>query len=158
MALDLFHGPIPGQSLTKPLGSMPCENPPMHTDVNDALEHIFSLLTQPRQVTRLILMLKKGVPAEYIARSIIFMGFGKGMWTPDVGLMMLRSVIAMIVAIGHLKGIKSTILNPDKQQNDFLDQFLDMAPQNNPAETNTPQEATPVKVVPKFTGVLGGTA
>src|SRR6267154_596747 len=147
MALDLFHGSIPGQSLTKPLGSMPHDNPTQYADLNDALTHIFEVLTQSRQITRLVLMLKKGTPVEYIAKTIIFTGFGKGMWSPDVGLMMLKSVMAMIIAIAHLKKVKHVIFNPDKEQNDFLDQFMDMANTTEQGETNAPQQP------PQFTGV-----
>lgn len=156
MALNpLFKGPIPGQSLTKPIGSMPCENPPQYADLNDALEHVFNALTQPRMVVRLVLMLKKGVPIEYIARSIIFMGFGKGMWTPTVGLMMLKTVMAQIASIAHLKKVKHVLFNPDKEQNDFLDQFMDMV-QEPEEDTTQPSQTT---VSPdKFTGVLGGEA
>ncbi len=149
MSWDLFQGAIPGQSLTKEMGSAPHDLPPQYADVNDALEHIFDLLTTPRQVTRLVLMLKKGVSAEYIARSILFVGFAKGKWTPDVSLMSLKIVIAMIVAIASQKGVKATIFNQDKDQEKFLDQFLDIAEPPAPAGPDNTK-------LPDFTGVLGG--
>ncbi len=154
--MNVLDGPIPGQSLTKPMGASPSDNPPQYASLNDALEHVFQALTQPRQVTRMVLMLKKGMPVEYLARSIIFMGFGKGMWTPDVGLMMLKSVMAMIISIAHLKKVKHIIMNPDKEQNDFLDQFMDMAqePEDN---KNSPEPATSATAGPiQFKGILGG--
>lgn len=151
MSIDLFKRAIPGQSLTGSIGSAPHENPPQYADVNDALEHIFNALTDPRQVTRLILMLKKGIPAEFIARSVIMAGFGKGMWNPDVGMLMLRTVVAMIIGIAHLKGVKATIFNPDKEQNDFLDKFLDLA-----SEDTNESSAAPTQAAPQFSGVLGG--
>lgn len=152
MGLDLFNGPIPGQSLTGSPGGSPFERAPQYAELNDALEHVWNVLTQKRQVTRLILMLKKDIPAEYIARSIIMAGFGKGMWSPDVGLMMLRTVMAMIIGIANLKGIKVKIFNPDKEQNDFLDKFLDMAPE----EGSSPLTESAVKPPQNFEGVLGG--
>lgn len=155
MSMDLFNGPIPGQSLSKPMGASPVDNPPQYSNLEDALNHVFETLTQPRQIVRLVLLLKKGVPVEYIARSIIFMGFGKGMWSPDVGLMMLRTVMLQISSIAHIKGIKHVIFNPDKAQNDFLDQFLDMAPEENPVKDN---KLTESPAAPKFTGLLGGNA
>ncbi len=150
----VFHGPIPGQSLTKPMGSMQCENPPQYPDLDSALEHVFQALTDPRQVTRLCLVLKKGVPVEYLARSIIFSGFGKGMWTPTVGLMMLKSVMAQIMAIAHLKKIKHVIFNPDKSQNDFLDKFIDLVGQ--PTEEEAPAATNTQSSNPQFSGLLGG--
>lgn len=154
MSFDLFQGPIPGQSLTQGAGSAPHDLPPQFSDVNDALEHIFELLTQPRQATRLILMLKKGVPAEYIARSILFIGFAKGKWTPDVALMALRVVMSQIIAIAQLKGIKVKVFNADKEQDAFLDQFLDMSQEpSGTSNTSTPTDNTQL---PQFKGILGG--
>ena len=154
MSMDLFRGPIPGQSLTKPMGSLQCENPPQYADLNDALEHMFQALTQDRQVTRLVLMLKKGIPVEYIAKTIIFTGFGKGMWTPTVGLMMLKTVMAMIMSIAHIKKVKHVIFNPDKDQNDFLDKFMDMI--QNPEEDKDEAAPEPSGGQPQFKGLLGG--
>lgn len=149
MSWDIFQNALPGQSLTTPPGSAPHDLPPQHADTNAALEHIWELLTQPRQVTRLILMLKKGIPVEYIARSILFTGFAKGKWTPDVGLLSLKIVMAMIIAIATQKNIKPTIFNPDKDQDAFLDQFLDIAEEPAPAAPDNTQ-------LPQFTGLLGG--
>lgn len=155
MPMEMFNGPIPGQSLSKPMGSMPHDNPPQYAELNDALEYTFKSLSEPRQVTRLVLMLKRGIPVEYIACTLIMMGFGKGKWTPDVGLMMLRTVMAMIMSIAEIKGVKYTIFNPDKQQNDFLDNFLDMAPETNNVTTET-SISQPAANDIKFTGLLGG--
>lgn len=149
MSWDLFQGALPGQSLTKEMGSSPMDMPPQYTDINQALEHIFDLLTTPKQVTRLVLLLKKGVPAEYIARSILFAGFAKGKWTPDMALLSLKIVMAMIMAIGVQKGVKPKVFNPDKDQAAFLDQFLDMAEEPAPAAPDNTQ-------LPQFNGILGG--
>lgn len=126
MSLDLLKGPIPGQSLTVAMGSHPWHNPPQYTDLNDALEHVFNALTSPRQVVRLVLLLKKGTPVEYIARTVLFIGFSKGMWTPDLALLMLKTTMAMIIGIAHIKKVKVKIFNPDKEQDKFLDTFLDL--------------------------------
>lgn len=148
MSWDLFQGSLPGQSLTKEMGSSPADLPPQYADANQALEHIFDLLTTPKQVTRLVLLLKKGVPAEYIARSILFAGFAKGKWTPDVALLSLKIIMAMIIAIGVQKGVKPKVFNPDKEQAAFLDQFLDIAEAPAPASTEAQ--------LPQFSGILGG--
>lgn len=155
MALDLFHGSIPGQSLTKPMGAMPHDNPPQYANLDDALTYMFQVLTSPRQVTRLVIMLRKGVPVEYIARSIIFTGFGKGKWTPDVGLMMLKTTMAMIISIAHIKKVKHVIFSPDKEQNDFLDQFGDDVQPPDPDATSQPATGG-APAAPQFKGLLGG--
>lgn len=163
MSLDLFKGPIPGQAWSKPIGAHPYQNPPQYTDVNDALEHVFTALTEPRQVTRLVLMLKKGTPAEYIARTILFVGFTKGMWTPDVALLMLKTVMAMIIGVAHLKKVKVTIFNPDKEQDAFLDKFMDLVGKPDQSDTSSLTESQPASApstnpLAGSTGLLGGNA
>jgi hypothetical protein len=152
MSFDLFQAPIPGQSLTQEQGGAPFEHPPQFTDPNDALEYMFDKLTEARQVVRLVLMVKKGVPVEYIARAIVFQGFSSGKWTPDVAMLMLRIVMAMIISIVVQKGVKPTIFNPDKEQKAFLDGFLDMAGDTPPVKQ---EEAAPKGISEEFTGLLG---
>lgn len=151
---NIFDAAIPGQSLTGPKGGTPMEHPPQYANVDDALEYLFERLTTKRQVVRLVLMLKKGMPVEYIARAILFQGFSSGKWTPDVAMLMLRIVMAMIIAIATNAGVKNpTILNPDKDQEAFLDQFVgDDSESATVAEA--PKEEAPA--LPEFKGILGG--
>lgn len=152
MAFDVFDAPIPGQSLTQEVGSAPYESPPQFVEVDDALEYLFDKLSEKRQATRLVLLLKKGVPVEYIVRTILYDGFTKNKWTPDVALLMGRILMAMVISIGYTAGVKNMKLwNPDKEQDEFLDQFLDDGITEEPdlveqANTGLPSE---------FTGLLG---
>lgn len=146
--LDIFDGPTPGQSLTKEVGSLSVEHPAQHADPNAALEELFDKLTTPKQATRLVLMLKKGVPVEYIARAVLFEGFLQNKWTPDMAMLMLRIVMAMIISIGVRKGISPTIFNEDTEHDKFLDQFIDMEIQEEVANDSNNQELD-------FNGFLG---
>lgn len=141
--MGIFNNhPIPGQSLTRTPGSSPTQRPPQFADVNDALEFLWGNITNPRMATRLLLIMKKGTSAEYIARAIAFQGFMMGKWTPDVALLILKTLMRMIVTLGESKGLKVHVFNKDKDQEKFLDQFLDMAPQNK-TDDNDEDEATP---------------
>lgn len=150
--MDLLQGPIPGQSLTTEPGSSPMETPPQHTDIETALQEIWDKLTLPKQVIRLSIILKKGMPAEYLAKTILFEGFSKGKWTPDMAFLMLKVVMSMIIAIAAAKGIKPKIFAPDKDQEAFLDQFIDDPEVN--AEEPVAQEPTK-DTLPEFSGLLG---
>jgi len=144
------NAPIPGQSLTRTPQSSPTQQPPQFADVNDALEYMWGQLTDKRQLVRLTLLLKHKVPVEFIARAVLFTGFTKGKWTPDTALLMLKTTMRMIAGIAKLKGIKVKMFNPDKEQDDFLDNFANMTP----PEDDTASAST--DSAPKFTGVLGG--
>lgn len=141
--------PIPGQSLTRTPNSSPAQQPPQFADPNDALEYLFEKLTEPRMTTRLLILLKHDVPVEFIARAILFQGFTSGKWTPDVALLILKTTMRMIISIARLKKVKVKIFNPDKEQDDFLDEFADK-PFPSKEEEKAPDMGT------QFSGVLGG--
>lgn len=131
------------------------EQPPQFADVNAALEHILEKLTVKKQVVRLALMLKKGVSVEYIAKAMLFEGFTRGKWTPDTALLMLRIVMAMIIAVASNAGVKNpTILNPDRSQEQFLDQFIDDDMEGEMEDENGGMEEASEQL-PQFQGILG---
>src|SRR6185369_1518412 len=106
MAFD--HGlnaKVPGQSLTMAPGSLPMEKPPLITDVNQAAEYFWDKLhSNPKQITKLVVMLRKGVPAEYIARTILFTAIMHGIMHINTALLVAKVLVKQIVAIGALKG------------------------------------------------------
>lgn len=153
---DIFDAAIPGQSLTQPQGASVTEYPPQYASVDDALEYLLDKLSQRKQVVRIALMLKKGMPVEYLARAILFQGFTSGKWTPDAALLMLRIVMAMIIAIATNAGVKDIkILNEDKKEKEFLDQFIDDGELSAESEVPDSQEEVAGKL-PEFKGILGG--
>mgnify|MGYP000600230594 CR=1 FL=1 len=119
-----FNAPIPGESLTQPPGAAPYERPHQFSDADQALEYLFQTLTQPKASLMITYMLKKGATCEAIARSILFDGFIKGRWSPDLGLLIGRTTLVMIASIAEAAGIKNVkYTNPDK---DFLKFIKDM--------------------------------
>lgn len=155
MQSAIFDRAIPGQSLTMERGAAPFEHPPQFVKVDEAMEYVFDLLTTKKHGTKMLLLLKNEVPAEYIARAMLFEGFSKGKWTPDVAMLMLRPLIATILAIGHAKGIKGIkVLNPDKSANEFLDQFISDDDLND-SEDSAVEEAELDDDKVKFEGILG---
>jgi len=148
--MDMFKAAIPGQSLTQPPGAAPWEQPPQFSDPTEALEYLFDTLTQPRNALQVIAVLKKGMPVEWLAKTIIADGFTKNKWTPDVGLLILKLVMAMIISIAVQKGVSPKIFNPDKELDEFLDNLLDV-----PDDESTVMKIEQDKDLPEFTGLLG---
>lgn len=146
-----FDAALPGESLTKTPGSMPMEHPPQFTNPNDALEYLFGRFTSPKQATKLILLLKKGVPVEYLVNTLLFEGIAQGKWTVDVALLMYQVTYWQIESIGKLKGIKYKGKNNDPKHDDFLSQFVDLLD-----NTDTPPSET--SSVPAKTSIFKGLA
>lgn len=141
--VDLLSAPIPGQSLTTEPGNAAWERPPQFVDPAIALEFIWEQLTKPRRAHHIGKMLRSGVPAEYIARSVVFAGFASGQWSPDVALAIARPVLYQIAAIGEMQGIKNMkIMN--SRSDTVSEAFID--------ETDleaSPEEPTPAPDVKK---------
>ena len=104
--LDLMSAPIPGQSLTTAPGNANWEQPPQFVNAEIALEYIWERITQPKRAYQIGVLLKKGVPAEYIARTLVFTGFANGKWSPDLSLLIARPVLYQVVAIGAMQKVK----------------------------------------------------
>lgn len=125
---DEFSAPIPGESLTRIPGGSPYEQAPQFPDINDAMEYIFDTLVEPRQSARLITMLKHGATCESIVRTVLFVGFMSGKWTPDVLLLIARPTLYIIASIAERaknNGLlnRYTIMNPDHEQINFMRGF-----------------------------------
>lgn len=145
---NLFDAPIPGQSLTQQKGSAPWEYPPKFVDLNEALEYTFELLSTPKAAAKLHVQLKKGMPAEYLANTILFTGAAQSLWTLDVALLMKKTLVQQIVAIGKLTKVKNIkIKTPNSTDTDFFKGFLDLI---------EPKKEEPAPMgKPEFSGIFG---
>lgn len=123
----MFNAPIPGESLTTPMGASPWHSPPQYTTPEEAADKIFDAITQPRQTIKIVAMLSAGIPAEMIARTLIFAGFTQGKWIPDVSLLIARPVLYMVVGVGHRAGVKNMkIMLPDDDMDSFMNTMSPM--------------------------------
>lgn len=113
--IDLMSAPVPGQSLTQPPGNANWENPPQFVDPAIALEYVWETITKPRKAFQISVLLKKGMPAEYIARTLVFTGFSAGKWSADLALLISRPVLYQIVAVGALQKVKNIKIFNDRQ-------------------------------------------
>ncbi len=101
-----FDTPIPGQSLTDEPGNYPWEHPPQYVTTDGAADHLWNRMSEPEFAEQIIAMLDAGVPVEAIARTVLFGGFLKGKFSPDVAFVIAEPVMKMIATIGVIAGIK----------------------------------------------------
>lgn len=111
-----FNAPIPGESLTKAPGGARYEKPPKHSSAKDAAEDIWDKITKPKQAAQVVSMLEAGIPAEHIAKTIVFAGFAKGNHTPDLAPPLEEIVTYQVAAIGHRAGVKDMKLLADDRE------------------------------------------
>ena len=108
-----FDTPIPGQSLTDEPGNYPWEHPPQYVTTDGAADHLWNRMSEPEFAEQIIAMLDAGVPVEAIARTVLFGGFLKGKFSPDVAFIIAEPVIKMIATIGVIAGIKDIRMSMD---------------------------------------------
>ena len=114
--MNLLQSPLPGQSLTNdPENPKPFEQATEFTRVEDAQEYLFDSMMSPDTIPALIETIRQQVPLSMIAQVLLFAGFAKGKWNPDLYLLLIEPTIYILIFIAEQAGI-NYVLEPD--QND----------------------------------------
>jgi hypothetical protein len=98
-ANTLFDAPIPGQSLTKEIGSRPWQQPAKYSSVEDALEHYANKITDPSLNESLLDAVEMGTPITSIAEILVQGSAMEGLHTIDVSILLLPVVMELIAYI-----------------------------------------------------------
>ncbi len=113
-----FDTPVPGQSLTDTPGNYPWEHPPKFVEADEAADYLWNRMSEPEFAEQIIAMLDSGVPVEAIGRVVLFGGFVKGTFNPDVAFIIAEPVMKMIATVGMLGGVKSFRISIDDMTNE----------------------------------------
>ena len=108
-----FDTPIPGQSLTDEPGNYPWEHPAQYVTTDGAADHLWNRMSEPEFAEQIIAMLDAGVPVEAIGRTVLFGGFLKGKFSPDVAFIIAEPVMKMIATIGVIAGVENIKMSMD---------------------------------------------
>ena len=108
-----FDTPIPGQSLTYEPGNYPWEHPATYVTTDGAADHLWNRMSEPEFSEQIIAMLDAGVPVEAIGRTVLFGGFLKGKFSPDVAFIIAEPVMKMIATIGVIAGVEEIKMSMD---------------------------------------------
>lgn len=152
-----FSAPIPGQGLTKTPGSTPWQQPPKYVHLDDALNYVFDNLTQAPKLMQLLALMKHGVPLEALSRLVIFSGFGYGLWTPDLGMLMVKGVMYILAGIAQRANLNPKITHADRSGFKELVHIHGVFNQTNNPATQTKQKpitAPPPAQMNKVRGLL----
>jgi len=134
------HIAIPGQSLTKPKGEYPWENPPTHTNPNKAIAELLDQLIVPENMARLFTLLENNITVVAIVDALVLSGFAIGKYNPNVAELIkpdLREFIMMIAEKADIKYIEGSVKersNFDKALDDLESSKKDLNEKLNPKE------------------------
>mgnify|MGYP003122748513 CR=1 FL=1 len=101
-----LDAPIPGRSLTAPLGERPWQTPPEYTTPEDALEYYIPKILDPVYTDRLLDVLETGMPITVISNAMMTAMVMEGKHSVDVGILVMPVVIELIELVAMNAGIK----------------------------------------------------
>ena len=111
--------PIPGESLTNsPDAPYPWEQPTQFTELEPAIDALFIELTEPEAYPSIINLVDNKVPLGDIAQIILTDGFQKGMWNPDLLLLLIEPTMYMIMALAEKAGIMDAVVYQGEEEDE----------------------------------------
>tara|TARA_R100001443_G_scaffold113604_1_gene128594 strand:+ start:3606 stop:4217 length:612 start_codon:yes stop_codon:yes gene_type:complete len=123
-----FQGPIPGQSLTNsPDARQPWESPPVYTNIKEGREAIFLEILKQENLEPIINLLDDGMSVAKVTEMLLFIGYSKGQFNPDMMMLLAEPVMYMLLALCENVGVDPVINTDDG------DDPEDMTPEENAA-------------------------
>ena len=129
--------PIPGESLTNsPDTPYPWEQATQFTELEPAIDALFIELTEPEAYHSIINLVDNKVPLGDIAQIVLTDGFQKGMWNPDLLLLLIEPTMYMIMALAEKAGIMDSVVyqgeeededDEDNEQLSSIEKAIDIA-------------------------------
>jgi len=115
--------PIPGQSLTTNTEQkLPWEGPTQFSDVQSAIDAIFMELTEDEVYFSIIELVNNDLPIGDITKIILYDGFTKGMWNPDLMLLLIEPVMYIILSLAERAGINNPLIyNEERDESSSLE-------------------------------------
>ena len=98
--------PIPGQSLTSnPDEPRPFEKPTRHVELSSAIDALYLELSEPEAKESVLKLMNDQVPVGNLAQVILTDGFQKGMWNPDLMLLLIEPTMYILISLAEQAGI-----------------------------------------------------
>ena len=109
--------PLPGESLTlDPDTPEPYVSQTQFSVPQEALEDLFTTMTQEENYDRVMQGLMDGGSVMQITRLILFSGFNEGKYNPDLMLLMIEPTAYMIMALAERAGIDYEVMEDDEEE------------------------------------------
>ena len=109
-----FQGPVPGQSLTNsPDAQQPWEQAPKITNLKEGTETMFLEILKRENLEAVVTLMNEGMSIAKITEMLLFIGFTKGQFNPDMMLMLAEPTMYMLLAVAENVGIDPKINDDD---------------------------------------------
>ena len=102
----MLDAPIPGMSLTAPLGDRPWQKPPQLPTAEQALSFYVERLTADKQVDQMLDLLEIGIPVDSLVETVQLGGVMEGIHSVDVGVLISPALSELISQIATKAGVE----------------------------------------------------
>jgi|TARA_E500000318_G_scaffold22539_2_gene22963 hypothetical protein len=112
-----LNAPIPGQSLTAPLGDRPWQKPARYSNPDEALAFYVERITKPKRANELLDILENGVAVDTLVDILQQGGVMEGIHSLDVGIIIapaLTEVISNMAEASEVEYTKMSISEDEK--------------------------------------------
>ena len=122
-----FDAPIPGQSLTSELGSVPWEKPSKYNTVEEALNFYMGQFSKPKALGPFLDQVEQGIPISTLVGALQLSAVMGGLHTVDVGMLVSPILVEYIALQAEEADIKFTMGDEDTDipDPDSIDSLVD---------------------------------
>ena len=115
----------PGEAMSNnPDSPYPFESAPEFTVQREALEYLFTVITDESKYVDILIAIDYGVPIMELTQVILFKGFTEGKWNPDLLLLLAEPLAYMLMALSERQGIDYIINSDDNDEQTEEDRNL----------------------------------
>tara|TARA_R110002050_G_scaffold75108_2_gene161031 strand:+ start:2123 stop:2710 length:588 start_codon:yes stop_codon:yes gene_type:complete len=115
----------PGEAMSNnPDSPYPFESAPEFTVQREALEYLFTIITDESKYVDILIAIDNGVPIMELTQVILFKGFTEGKWNPDLLLLLAEPLAYMLMALSERQGIDYIINSDDNDEQTEEDRNL----------------------------------
>lgn len=123
----IVDAPIPGQSLTAPLGDRPWQRPPRFSKPAEALTFYIERITNPRAANQMFDILEMGVPIATLVDTMQLGGVMEGLHTVDVGVVISPALTETIEGMAKQAEVDYTVFGKDPNEDIPNDSQISLA-------------------------------
>ena len=139
--------PVPGQSLTKPFGQYPWEQPPTETNPTVALAIMLDKFEEGDNLARILAVLQEGVTVKQLSQGLLLTGFATGLFNATVAELIREDLETYIQIIAKKAGIDYKLGKTRKDVNAFYRNLKNLKDEkkilNEKINSSKPQKINP---------------
>lgn len=142
---------IPGQSLTNdPEQRYEFEKAPEITNLREGIEYFFTKVIDEEVYPEVMELVMEGVPVMEIVQTILFSGFDKGLWNPDLMMLLAEPATYIIMGLAERAGIEYVIYAEEEEEQEAEDEATGKTVAMTASKPNIPRGAIPEEIQQKI--------